>query len=110
MKQKYTIIQKKNKNDQYFLSFSIDGEKIFSDRNPSPEMFEGMQFFISHDWYDAASGSVENFMLTTPSCESKAPTDWDKKEVEWNTFIYYKTFDAKTKAEAEEFCKEQGQS
>ena len=110
MEQKYSIIQKKNKHGDSFVSFSIDGEKIFSKKNPSPEKLEGATIFISHDWYTAASGKVENFMLTTPSCESRAPPGWNKTEVKWNTFIYYKKFDEKTKAVARDFCREQGQS
>ena len=69
-----------------------------------------MKIFISHDWYTAASGKVENLMLTTPSCESKAPPGWDKKEVDWNTFIYYKTFNETTKADAKKFCRDKGEA
>ena len=108
--QKYTIYQKRNKQGDRFISFSIDGEKIFSTKNPSPEKLKGVKIFVSHDWYAAASGKVEHFMLTTPSCESKAPPDWDRKEVERNTFIYYKKFDAKTNAEAKAFCQNEGQA
>lgn len=110
MKQKYIITQKKKSKHEYVATFTIDGEEIFSGKNPSPENFEGMKIFFSYEWNTAASGKVENFMLTTPSCESKAPKDWDKKEVKWNTFIYYKKFNKKTKEVAKNFCKEQGQS
>ena len=68
-----------------------------------------MKIFMSKDWYTSALGKVEHFMLTTPSCESKAPKDWDKMEVNWNTFIYYKKFDdQKTRNDAKDFCRTQG--
>ena len=64
---------------------------------------------MSKDWYTSAVGEVEHFMLTTPSCESKAPKDWKKMESNWNTFIYYKKFeDQKTKNDAKDFCHSQG--
>ena len=70
-----------------------------------------MKIFIStSEWITAASGNVEHFMLTTPSCESKAPSGWDKTEVKWNTFIYYKKFNEKTKTDAKEFCSREGQA
>ena len=105
MKQKYTITQRKNKNGNYFVTYSVDGQEILREQNPTPKKSTGMKIFISHGWHTAASGKVENFMLTTPSCESKAPPGWDKKEVDWNTFIYYKKFNEKTKADAKNFCR-----
>ena len=46
----------------------------------------------------------------TPSCESRAPPGWNKTEVKWNTFIYYKKFDEKTKADAKNFCRDKGEA
>ena len=99
-----------NKHDQHVLTFAIDGQEIFSKTNPSPESLKRMKIFFSYEWNTAASGKVEHFMLTSPSCESKAPTGWDKKEVNWNTFIYYKKFDEKTKADAKNFCRDKGEA
>ena len=107
-KQKYVITQELI-GTEYFTTFSIDGEILYHQKNPSPNFLYRMKIFMSKDWYTSALGEVEHFMLTTPSCESKAPEDWDKMEVNWNTFIYYKKFDdQKTRNDAKDFCRTQG--
>ena len=104
----------------------IGRERTLIGINLKPRL-SNMKIFMSKNsgahTYISASGLVENFMLTTPSCESKAPKDWDKlglfqilfrkkikiesrkyfmisrknlkpsNEFEWNTFIYYKKYD-----------------
>ena len=94
----------------FVVTLSVDGQEIFSEINPSPARLKGMKIFMSYEWNTAASGKIDHFMLTTPSCESKAPPGWHKKEVEWNSFIFAKKFDEKTKAEAKKFCRDKGEA
>ena len=62
-----------------------------------------------------AHGTIENIMLTTPSCESRAPFSkkdnkkYDMKEFNYNTYIYYKSYGKKTRVEAKQICESEGQ-
>ena len=62
-----------------------------------------------------AHGTIENIMLTTPSCESRAPISkednkkYDMKEFNYNTYIFYKSYGKKTRVEAKQICESEGQ-
>ena len=88
----------------------MDNEYFLYKENQKPKEWKKVNLEISHelDAEKAAHGTIENFMMTTPRCESRAPPDYDMKEFDWNTYIFYKVYGKATRTAAQQICENEG--
>ena len=94
------------------LRLSLNDQYVFNEVNTKAKEFTEMKILVPSD---VPIGTIQNVMLTTPSCESRAPISkedsqkYDMKEFNYNTYIFYKSYGKKTRVEAKQICEREGQ-
>ena len=87
---------------------AIDDVDFFNEENQNPKEFKQMKLLLPD--HETSFGTIENFMLVKPRCQSQVPVGFNKmEEFDYNTFVYYKVHNGReSRAKAKEICENQG--